>query len=108
MLFSPGTKLVNNGNQPSSCICKTILNLVISAFFCEDTLDDAVLFELAKDLDEYKLIHSVEFAKDLSKLSTHHFVEEQDDRCLLVIADKIKSIEYRERSGNRFVSVRGN
>ena len=62
LLFPPGTKLVNNGNQPSSCICKTILNLVISAVFFKDTLDDAVLFELAKDLDEYELIHAVEAA----------------------------------------------
>ena len=108
LLFSPGTKLVNNGNQPSSCICKTILNLVISAVFFKDTLDDAVLFELAKDLDEHELIDSVETAQDLGEFSAHRFVEEQDDGCLPVIADKIKSVEDRERSGNRFVSVRGN
>ena len=109
LLFPPGTKLVNNGNQPSSCICKTILNLVISAFrFFEDTLDDAVLFELAKDLDEHELIDSVETAQDLGEFSTHRIVEEQNDGCLPVITDKVKSIEDRERSGNRFVSVRGN
>ena len=96
LLFAPGIELVNNGNQLSSCICKTIQNFGISSasLFDIHTLDDAVFFEFAKYLDKDKLVHSAETVKDETEIRLVDLIEEKDNGSLSVIADQIECVEY--------------